>query len=92
MAEKIVNSSVHSYQIQIASISMEIRQFFEINDCNSLKFWNCPSKDNWLLHKVIDKETKKFNLTSLFPCKSLWEFSQKRIFLMTILIVLNQYM
>jgi len=61
----------------MASISMEIRQFFKRNDCNSLKFWDCPSKDNWLLYKVINKETKKFNLTPLFPCKSLWEFSQK---------------
>ena len=56
---------------------MEIRQFFKRNDCNSLKFWDCPSKDNWSLHKVVDKETKKFNLTLLFLCKSSWEFSQK---------------
>ena len=69
-AENFFDLSVHSYQIQMASISMEIRQFFIRNDCNSLEFWNCPSKDNWLLHKVIDKETKKFNLTLLFPCKS----------------------
>ena len=69
-AEIFFDLFVHSYQIQMASISMEIRQFFIRNDCNSLEFWNCPSKDNWLLHKVIDKETKKFNLTLLFPCKS----------------------
>ena len=77
MAENFFDSSVHSYHIQTASISMEIRQFFERNDHNSLEFWDCPSKDNWLLHKVVDKETKRFNLTPLFPCKSSWEFSRK---------------
>jgi len=25
----------------------------------------------------VDKETKSFNLTPLFPCKSSWDFSKK---------------
>jgi len=77
IAEKVFGSSVHSYKIQIASISMEIRQFFKRNDHNSLKFWDCPSKDNWSLYKVMGKETKNFNLTLLFPCKSSWQLSWK---------------
>ena len=69
-AENIFNSSVHSYQSQTTFIAKDIRFFFEKNHCNFLKFWNCSSQDNWLLHKVIDKETKSFNLTFLFLCKS----------------------
>ena len=30
-----------------------------------------------MFHKVINKETKKFNLTLLFSCKFSWEFSRK---------------
>ena len=29
------------------------------------------------LHKVVDKETKKFHSTLCYPCKSLWDFSKK---------------
>ena len=64
------DSSVYSYQTQMASIFKEIRLFFERNHCNSLKFWDCPSQDNWSLYKVIDNEIKNFNLIPLFLCKS----------------------
>ena len=37
-AEKIFDSSIHSYQTQIASIFKKIRQFFERNHCSSLEF------------------------------------------------------
>jgi len=31
----------------------------------------------WSLHKVVDKETKAFNPTLLFPSKMSWDFSKK---------------
>ena len=61
----------------MVSIMKEIRFFFKRNHCNFLEFWDCSSQDNWSLYKVVNKETKSFNLTPLFPFKSLWEFSQK---------------
>ena len=53
------------------------RKFFNKNPSNSINFWNCSSDDNWPLHSVVDKETKKFNLTPLFLCKLLWNFERK---------------
>ena len=55
----------------------KIREFFKRNYYNSLEFWDCSSQDKWLLHNIVDKETKKFNLSLIFPCKSLWDFSWK---------------
>jgi len=37
----------------------------------------CPSHLNWSLQKVVDKETKAFNSTPLFPSKTSWDFSKK---------------
>ncbi len=30
-----------------------------------------------MFHDIVDKETKKFDLTPIFPCKSLWDFDKK---------------
>ena len=30
-----------------------------------------------MFHDIVDKETKKFDLTPIFPCKSLWDFHKK---------------
>jgi len=76
-AKRIFDSSIHLYQIQSVAISKEIREFSKRNNCNSIDFWNCSSQENWSLHIIVDKETKKFNLLPVFPCKSLWDFSQK---------------
>jgi len=59
------------------AIYKEIREFFIRNHHNPLEFWDCLSQDKWLLHDIIDKETKKFNLPPIFPYKSSWDFSQK---------------
>ena len=42
-ARRIFNSSVHLYQIYIASIFNELRRFFNKNNNNSIKFWECSS-------------------------------------------------
>ena len=76
-ARKIFDSSVHSYQIQSAAILYELRNFFNYHEDNTIEFWECPSRLKWHLHNRIDKETKSFNLTPLYPYKSSWEFSKK---------------
>ena len=45
-AHKIFDSSVHPYQIQSSAISRELRESFNKNLINSIKFWNCPSNNN----------------------------------------------
>ena len=30
-----------------------------------------------MLHDIVNKEMKKFNLVPIFPYKSLWEFNRK---------------
>ena len=60
----------HPFQIHIAAILRELHFFFSHSQDNSIKFWECPSRCNWSLHKVVNKETKSFNLLLLFPCKS----------------------
>jgi len=44
---------------------------------NSIEFRNCPSKDKWSHHESVYKDTKKFNLILVFPCKALWDFNKK---------------
>jgi len=68
-ANRIFDSSLHPYQIHSATISCELREFFQKNNNNSIKFWDCPSKCKWSLHDIVDKETKKFDLTSILPCR-----------------------
>ena len=75
--QHIFDLSVHPYQLQAIVILKELREFFNKNSSNSIDFWDCSSNNNWPLHSVVDKETKKFNLTPLFPCKSLWNFERK---------------
>ena len=76
-AKKIFNSSLHPYQIHSSAISCELRDSFEQNSNNSIEFWDCPSSCKWSLHNIVDKETKKLDLTPIFPCKSSWDFSRK---------------
>ena len=77
VAHKILNSSVHSYQIQLATILSDLCDFFNSHNNNSIKFWECPSHLNWRFHDKVDKETKAFNLMPLLPCKNSWDFSKK---------------
>jgi len=78
VARKIFDLSIHCYQVQSAAILSDLCKFFLYYKNNSIKFWECSSYLNWHLHKVVDKETKAFNLTPLFPCKTLYDFSKKR--------------
>ena len=76
-AKKIFNYLLHPFQIHIASISDELRKFFANNPDNMIKFLECPSCCKWSLHKIVDKETKKFWPNLCYSCKSLWDFDKK---------------
>ena len=55
----------------------ELREFFSKDTRNHIKFWDCPSKQKWLLHYSVDKDTKIMVSTLPFPCKSSWDFYRK---------------
>jgi len=74
---RIFNSSVYSYQIHSAVISQKFREFFSKDACNCIEFWDCPSKQKWVLHYLVDKDSKNMVSTPLFPCKSSWDFCRK---------------
>jgi len=42
-ARKIINSSSHSYQVHVTSISYELGNFFDSSCNNMIEFWECPS-------------------------------------------------
>ena len=76
-AKKIFNPSLHIFQKQAALILKNIREFFNCHHENVIEFWECPSKSNWKLHKVVDIKTKSFNLAPLLSNKNSWDFSRK---------------
>jgi len=76
VAKKIFDPSIHPYQLQMIAISKKLQEFFNKHLDNSIEFWDYPSDENWRLHASVDKETKKFNLTPIYPCKMLWESSR----------------
>jgi len=76
-AKRIFDLFIHPYQVQAVAILKDLCYFFNRYRDNSIKFWECPSHLKWWLHNEVDKETKKFNLVFLFPCKNSWEFSKK---------------
>ena len=69
-ADRIFDSLLYPYQIHLVAISCKLREFFQKNNNNSIKFWDCPSKYKWSLHDTVDKETKKFDLISILPYRS----------------------
>ena len=69
--DRIFDFSLHLYQIYSVAISCKLREFFQKNNNNFIKFWDCPSKYKWFLHDTVDKETKKFDLTPILLCRSL---------------------
>jgi len=77
VVKRIFDPFIHPYQVQAAAILKNLCYFFNRHRDNSIKFWECPSHLKWQLHNEVDKETKKFNLVPLFPCKNSWEFSKK---------------
>ena len=76
-AKRIFDPLLYLFQLHVTSILSELRKFFTHNPNNSIEFWECPSCCNWSLYKVINKETKAFKPTSLYPCKLSWNFSRK---------------
>ena len=77
ITRRIFDLSLHLYQIHTASISYELREFFKKDSNNLVEFWNCPSNQKWSLHNIVNKETKKFDITLIHPYKLLWDFSRK---------------
>ena len=76
-AQKNFDYLSHPFQIHSVSILNELRKFFLQNWNNSIKFWECPNRCNWSLHKSVDRETKQFHPIPHFPCKMSWDFSKK---------------
>ena len=74
---KIFELFVHPYQIQSAAIFSDLCSFFKHYENNSIEFWECPSHLKWHLHDDVNKKTKTFNPTPLYPCKKLWDLSKK---------------
>ena len=68
--KRISDSSLHLFQIHTMSILNKLREFFLLSTNNSIKFWECQSHCNWLLHKTVDRETKQSHQIPLFSCKS----------------------
>ena len=76
-AKHIFDSSLHPLQSHLAAILSKLRLFFNKRQDNSIKFWECPSRLKWRFHKDIDKDSKLFIPTPIFPCKTLWDFHKK---------------
>ena len=76
-AKKIFDLSLHPYQIYSAAITHKLRKFFNKYTNNHIKFWDCPSKENWQLYSAVDKNTKSFKASFYFSYKSSWDFSKK---------------
>ena len=63
--------------LNIKFIQLQSREFFKKDSNNSIEFWDCSSNCKWSLHDIVDKETKKFDLISIFSYKSSWDFSKE---------------
>ena len=77
VAKKIFDYSSHQYQIHSAAILSELHTFFSSNESNSIEFWECPSKLKWRFHHNVDKDSKSFSVTPLYPSKTSWDFCKK---------------
>jgi len=77
IAQKIFDPSSHPFQTMSAAILLDLHDFFNRSNNNSIEFWKCSSRLKWALHDRVDKETKSFNLIPLFLCKNSWDFSKK---------------
>ena len=77
-AKQIFDLSSYPYQVHAAAISKELRSFFNQDPDNCIDFWDCPSKINWPLHSVVDKETKENTLAPALSHKSSWDFYSKQ--------------
>jgi len=76
-AKRIFDPSSHSFQNQSMAILGDLYHFFSKNPNNSIEFSECSSCLDWHLHKAVNIETKVFNPTPAYPCKTLWDYSKK---------------
>ena len=76
-AKKIFDSESHSFQIHTTTILHELWKFFSSNQANSIEFWECPSSLKWRFHHDVDKDSKSFTITPIYPCKISWDFCKK---------------
>jgi len=72
----IFDLTTYSYQIQLITIAQDLRAFFNKYTNILINFWDCPSNTKWSHHILVDKNTKKFNLTP--PMQRVIGFQQKR--------------
>ena len=77
VAKKIFNSESHPFQIHTSVILSELRKFFNSNNANSIEFWECPSRIKWRFHHNVNKNSKSFMVTPIYPCKISWNFCKK---------------
>ena len=73
----LFDSSSHPLQSHSATILSKLQLFFNKSQDNSIEFWECPSCLKWRFHKDIDKDSKLFKPTPVFPCKISWDFCKK---------------
>ena len=59
------------------AILSELCYFFNINQENSIEFWECSSHLKWRFHQDVDKDSKSFNPTPSFSCKISWDYYKK---------------
>ena len=76
-AKRIFESSSYPYKIHSAAIFWELGKFLRKDNNNCIEFWDCSDNQNWLLHSLVDKDTKSLNFFPMFPCKSSWDFCKK---------------
>jgi len=77
VAKKIFDLSLHPFQVHSVAILAELQKFFLQHRDNSIEFWKCSSHLNWSLHKTVNKESKVFNSSPLFPYKTSLDLSKK---------------
>jgi len=58
------------------TISKDLREFFSKYKENTIEVLDY-SNDKWHIHTAVDKETRKFNLVSLYSSKELWDYSKE---------------
>ena len=63
--------------MQLSIIFRKLKDFLNKDYLNSIEFWDCSSHGKWAFHNLVNIEIKKFNLVSIFPYKSSWDFNRK---------------
>ena len=76
-AKKIFDSESYPFQLHTTAILHELQEFFNSNCVNSIELWECPSRLKWRLHYDVDKDSKSFHPTPIYPCKISWDFCKK---------------